>query len=83
MSSGVTEARPRHFVTCARLVNWRWCCSSCHEDENMGYENLYIENVEVGPGLSVGVRSCCAASERVYQRVGKLTARLGGSGRKW
>lgn len=49
----------------------------------MGYDTLYIENVEVSPGVSVGVRTCCAASERVRERVVKMTARLGGSGRRW
>jgi hypothetical protein len=77
------EARPTHFVTCSRLINWRWCCSSCHEDENAGYDNLYWENVEVAPKVSVGVHTCCAASDRVYERVRKMTARLGGSGRRW
>jgi hypothetical protein len=79
----MVKDRPTHFVSCYRLINWRWCCSSCHEDEEMGYDTLYIENVEVSPGVSVGVRTCCAASERVRERVVKMTARLGGSGRRW
>lgn len=75
--------RPTHFVSCSRLAGWRWCCSSCHEDEEYGYDTLYIENVEVAPGVSIGLRTCCAASDRVYERVRKMTARLGGSGRRW
>lgn len=72
---------PRHFVMCSRLPGP--CCGSCHDDENEGYGTLYIENVDVGPGIAVGVRSCCAKQERVDQRVEKLIARLGGNGRGW
>lgn len=49
----------------------------------MGYDNLYWENVEVAPGASVGVHTCCAMRERVYARVTKITSRLSGSGRRW
>jgi hypothetical protein len=47
------------------------------------YDNLYIENVDVGPGITVGVRYCCRGRERVQRRVERLTSRLGGTGRAW
>lgn len=73
--------RPTHFVSCYRLPGP--CCGSCHDEENEGYGNLYIENADVGPSTVVGVRSCCTMSDKVEERVVKLTARLGGSGRRW
>jgi hypothetical protein len=77
------EVRPTHFVSCWRLTGGQQCCSSCHDDEDEGYDTLYIENTEVAPGVSVGVVTCCAASDRVYERVRKMTTRLGGSGKRW
>lgn len=72
---------PDHVVTCYRLPGP--CCGACHDEENEGYGNLYIENVDVGPNITIGVRSCCVKSEAVEQRVVKMTARLGGTGRRW
>jgi len=66
---------------CHRLVGP--CCGSCHDDEDYGYDNLYIENADIGPSTVVGVRSCCVKSDRVNQRVDKMAARLGGTGRRW
>lgn len=78
------EARPCHFVTCTRVPpGWDDCCRSCHEDEDEGYDNLYIENADVGPGVVVGVRYCCRGRERVERRVGRLVAHFGGTGRRW
>ena len=73
--------RPTHFVMCHRLAGP--CCGSCHTDEDYGYTNLYIENADIGPSTTVGVISCCVKSEAVDQRVDKMTARLGGTGRRW
>lgn len=80
----MTEAadlRPRHFVTCARVPGGQ-CCASCHDDEDLGYDNLYIEDIEVGPAVVVGVRYCCLGRSRVRRRIDRLTVRLGGLGRR-
>ena len=73
--------RPTHFVSCYRLPGP--CCGSCHEDEAEGYNTLYIENVDVGPSTAVGVRYCCRKADAVNERVAEMTARLGGTGRRW
>ena len=74
-------AWPSHFVSCTRLPGA--CCASCHDEENEGHNNLYIENVDVGPSIFVGVRSCCVKDEVVRRRVERLTERLRVTGRRW
>jgi hypothetical protein len=79
-----TEVRPQHFVRCSRVPpGWRDCCDSCHEDEEQGWDTLYIENADIGPGVAVGVRYCCRGHDRVQRRIDRLTERLGGTGRRW
>lgn len=72
-----------HSVACHRVPpGWRACCTSCHEDEDEGYDTLNIEHAEVAPGVLVLVRYCCTGRDRVVRRVDRLAARLGGSGRR-
>lgn len=78
-----TMAPPRKHIYCSRPRFYGRCCTSCHEDEDMGYGSLYWFNVEVAPGVSVGVHSCCSKRDQVDERVAKLTKRLHGSGRMW
>jgi hypothetical protein len=71
--------RPAHFVACYKFPGD--CCPSCHDDEDEGYETLYAEDVEVAPGVWVGVSYCCRKAEIVRDRVQKMVKRLGGTGR--
>lgn len=72
-------ARPKprvHMVRCTRLPGN--CCYSCHEDEDLGYDNLYWDDHEV-PGrtdFELGEYHCCAKSERVKARIERMIHRL-------
>lgn len=77
--------QPTHWVrcTCVPPAGWYDCCDSCHEDEEEGYDTLWLENVDAGCGIVLGVHACCRGRERVNRRIGRLVAKFGGTGEKW
>lgn len=76
----LAETPPVHIVSCVRLAGP--CCSSCHEDEGWGYDNLYIEDAEIADDVWIALRYCCQGGDRVQRLADRLIARCGGSGRR-
>jgi len=56
------------FLNCYKLSrilkkNWSGCCTSCHDDEELGYDNLYDEE----PENCLETHLCCSGRNQLNE----------------